>query len=229
MCKNYLTSLNYYLKILIAKSIIIFSILFLNNCQWFIAADTTFLYGTDIKIPDGTPIFKEGFRDGCETVLNSRGNTFYRTRYDGFRFNPDYIRNSEYKFAVSRGYGFCFNYILRFVNSGSDDYIVSPSHFDWTLGSIDDTRYEKGKDIGFGTDQSMIKENIFEDIFWWTKTKDGKGGGAMSENIFYGTNYGYFGSFSLPDGSFGHTDSGISARPFGDHSPFGGPYRPFGD
>jgi len=203
--------------------------LFLNNCQWFKAADTTFLSGTDIKIPEGTPIFKEGFRDGCETVLNSRGNSFYRSRYDGFRYNPEYIKNSEYKFAVSRGYGFCFNYILRFVNAGSDTYIVSPSHLDWSLGSIDETMDEKGGGMGFGINQSAIDEDVFSDIFWWTKTDDGAGQGAMSGSVFYGTNYGHFGSFGLANGSFGFTDSGTKTKAFDDYAPFGGAYSPFGN
>jgi hypothetical protein len=221
MCKNYTSN--------IIKILSVVLILLLANCEWFRVADTAFLAGTNIKIPEGTPIFKKGFKDGCETVLNSRGNSFYRTRYDGFKYSPQYIDNAEYKFAVSRGYGYCFNYVIRYLGEGSDAFIVSPSNFNWGLGSINETNDSKGQGAGFGLDQSAIDQNIFSDIFWWTKTKDGKGGGAMSENVFYGTSHNYFGSFGLPDGSFGHTDSGISNNAFGDYSPFGGPYSPFGN
>ncbi|MFT4718790.1 MAG: hypothetical protein ACI9IL_001131 [Rickettsiales bacterium] len=173
--------------------------LIVSGCQWLKGADTTFLSGTNIKIPEGTPTFKKGFRDGCESVLSSRGNTFYRTRYKGFKYDPRLIDDSEYKFAVSRGYGVCFNYILRFINdAGSDEYIVSPSNFDWSLGSIDHTIVGKNENLGFGLNQSVADNNIFSSVFDFTRSSaadGGEGKGAMSSNIFYGTNYKYFGSF----------------------------------
>ena len=173
--------------------------LVISGCQWFRGADTTFFSGTNIKIPEGTPTFKKGFRDGCESVLSSRGNTFYRARYKGFKYDPRLIDDSEYKFAVSRGYGFCFNYIIRFINdSGSDEYIVSPSYFDWSLGSVDNTIVGKNENLGFGLNQSVADNNIFSSVFDFTRSSTADGGegkGAMSSSMFYGTNYKYFGSF----------------------------------
>tara|TARA_Y100000389_G_scaffold169836_1_gene176411 strand:+ start:40717 stop:41319 length:603 start_codon:yes stop_codon:yes gene_type:complete len=197
MCQNYFTHIK---TIFLSKIIILLILSVLAGCQWLKAADTTFLSGTNIKIPEGTPTFKKGFRDGCETVLNSRGNSFYRTRYSqGFRYDPKLIEDSEYKFAVSRGYGFCFNYVIRFLNeAGSDSYIVSPSNFDWSLGSIDNMVTSSDENLGFGLDQSVADNNIFSDIFDFTRSSTASGGqgkGVMSSNVFYGTNYKYFGSF----------------------------------
>ncbi len=64
-----------------------------------------------MKIPDGTPAFQKGFRDGCETVNYARGNVFYRSRY-GYRYDPKMISNSEYRFGHSRGYSWCFYHVL---------------------------------------------------------------------------------------------------------------------
>lgn len=199
MYKNHITNTSSYLGPIIKRVVILLVFLTLSNCQWFRAADTTFLSGTDIKVPEGSPTFKKGFRDGCETVLSSRGNTYYRTKYSGFRYDPKLIKDAEYKFAVSRGYGFCFNYIIRFLNAGSDDYIVAPSNFDWSLGSIDEMMSDgEPGGLGFGLDKSVADNNIFSDIFDFTRSSTASGGegkGAMSSNIFYGTNHKYFGSF----------------------------------
>lgn len=178
--------------------LLIFS-LFLSNCRLFKGSGTTFLAGTNIKIPEGSPTFKKGFRDGCETLLSARGNSFYRSRYDGFKYDPELIDNPEYKFAIGRGYGFCFNYTIRYLQGGADEFIVSPSQFDWSRSNFNEMIVSEKENSGFGINQSAINNpRGINEIFDFTRSSRASGGegkGAMSSNIFYGTNHNYFGSF----------------------------------
>ncbi|OFW80257.1 MAG: hypothetical protein A2887_04200 [Alphaproteobacteria bacterium RIFCSPLOWO2_01_FULL_40_26] len=84
----------------------------LSSCRWFTGAGTTFFAWTNIKVPDGTPTFQQGFKDGCSTVLYARGNVYYRTRYS-YRYDPKMIGNPEYRFGHSRGYTWCFQHMLQ--------------------------------------------------------------------------------------------------------------------
>jgi hypothetical protein len=112
----------------IIKTIInigIFYMLFAaSGCTWFTNARTPFLSGTNFKTPDGTPAFKAGFEDGCSSALYSRGNAFYRARYD-YRYDPNMIGNTEYHFGHRRGYGYCFVTFIQKFGSG-DAYIEKP-------------------------------------------------------------------------------------------------------
>jgi hypothetical protein len=125
------------------KTFLIAMILLLNSCS------SSFLSMTSFKVPDGTPLFQEGWRDGCSTQLGVRSTSFYRMKYAGYKRNPDYIDNPEYNFGYSKGYSYCFNYIVGgayFGQGGSDSYIYGKgTQFDMTRGNWNNTvNYETG-------------------------------------------------------------------------------------
>ncbi len=114
----------------------------LSSCRWFGEATTPFFSWTNFKVPPGTPVFQQGYKDGCSTVLYARGNVFYRSRYS-YKFDPKMIGNTEYRFGHSRGYSFCFQHVLASTSGpvGSFDKYLSPQGYDKTYnaGNINDT------------------------------------------------------------------------------------------
>lgn len=99
-----------------------------TGCKWFTEGmGTPFLSMTNIKVPAGTPVFRQGFKDGCSTALYSRGNGLYRTRYQ-YRYDPKLIEHPEYRFGHSRGYSYCFTYAASPLNgpNGSSDKYLNP-------------------------------------------------------------------------------------------------------
>lgn len=115
----------------------------LISCRWIDGIGSPFFSWTNIKIPDGTPTFQRGFKDGCSTVLHARGNDYYHTRYK-YRYDPNLIGNTEYRFGHQRGYSFCFQMIVGPSNSivGSPDRFLfhygNGAAFDPKPGSIND-------------------------------------------------------------------------------------------
>lgn len=77
------------------------------------------------KIPDGTPSFQTGYKDGCSSSTYARSNVFYRTFYK-HKYDPKMIGNPEYRFGYSRGYTWCFQYSLSGAgaNQSWDRYIL---------------------------------------------------------------------------------------------------------
>jgi len=126
------------------KKIFVIAIILVGGCK------SSFLSMTNFKVPDGTPMFQEGFRDGCGTILGARSTSLYRMKYAGYKFNPDYIDNPEYKFGYGKGWGYCFNYIVGagyFGQGGADSYIYGKgaTPFDMGKASWDSTvNYEEG-------------------------------------------------------------------------------------
>lgn len=100
------------------KILLLVLLLSLGGCKWFTGMGTTYFAGTGFKIPEGTPVFQKGYKDGCSTVLYARGNVWYRTRY-GYRYDPKLIGNPEYRFGHARGYTWCFQHILQGTTGGS--------------------------------------------------------------------------------------------------------------
>jgi hypothetical protein len=110
----------------------------LGSCKWFTSAGSPTFAWTNIKVPEGTPVFKQGFKDGCSSSTYARGNSIYRMRY-GFKFDPKLISNSEYRFGHQRGYTFCFLYMLQGDSGrGSFDlYLFPQGNSDtWTAKDI---------------------------------------------------------------------------------------------
>jgi hypothetical protein len=89
---------------------------------------------TNIAIPEGTPLFQKGFRDGCGNAFYARGNGFFRARY-GYRFDGNLAGNTEYRFGLSRGYGYCFAHVVAGPYGGpqgSFDRALFPHGYDET-------------------------------------------------------------------------------------------------
>lgn len=106
----------------------------LAGCKWITRASSPYFSMTNFKVPDGTPVFQKGFKDGCSTVLYSRGNVLYRNRY-GYKYDPKLIGNSEYRFGHQRGYTWCFQHSLAATSGpvGSWDRIIQPYGYDRTF------------------------------------------------------------------------------------------------
>lgn len=110
----------------------------LTSCQWFSTIGSPFYTMTNFKIPDGTPAFQQGFKDGCSTSTYARSNVLYRSRY-GYRYDPKMIGNAEYRFGHSRGYTWCFQQSIAGATGalGSWDRYLHPYGYDTTFSSGD--------------------------------------------------------------------------------------------
>lgn len=118
-------------------------LLIMGGCRWLTGGGTPFFSMTSIKIPDGTPAFKQGFQDGCSSVVNARGNMLYRTKYK-YRYDPKMIENTEYKFGHSRGWAWCFQNVLSESTGPQksfDTYLMPYGNwgYDSSVGSINET------------------------------------------------------------------------------------------
>lgn len=101
---------------------------------------------SNFKVPPGTPAFKSGYKDGCSSVLYSRGNMFYRSRYE-YRYDPNMIDNTEYQFGYSKGGNWCFSHIVG----------ISPDN---TLGPGDglSSLYPQGANAMFDMSPSSVDD-----------------------------------------------------------------------
>lgn len=116
--------------------IILFTALMLSSCRWFTEASTPYTFMSSMKIPQGTPAFQQGYRDGCSFLFYARGNGYYRTVYK-YKYNPKLNGNPEYRFGYKRGISFCFNYIVPGVKS--IDQFIFPYKDPIVAGNINDT------------------------------------------------------------------------------------------
>lgn len=100
--------------------------------------DSPYNKWTNFRIPEGTKDFQTGYKDGCSTAFYSRGNAFYRNRYE-YRFDPKMINNQEYRFAHARGYTYCFTYIAGSANGpvSSFDRYINHHGYDATYNKAD--------------------------------------------------------------------------------------------
>ncbi len=169
------------MKILI-RVLLLFLLIQVFGCKWITNSGTPYFEWTNFKIPQGTPAFQAGYKDGCSTVLYARGNVYYRTRYS-YRYDPKMIGNSEYRFGHSRGYTWCFQQVVAGTSGpvGSFDKYLNPGGYDPTFnaGNINDAW---GGMFGGGLD-APIKANPangFDAMFdVWS---GGSGGGVFSAN-----------------------------------------------
>lgn len=115
------------------KILVIVLLLELAACRWFTSSGTPYNAWSNFKIPQGTPVFQQGYKDGCSTVLYARGNVWYRTRYK-YTYDTKLIGNPEYRFGHSRGYTWCFQYILHSSSgpTASADKYLMPYGYDTT-------------------------------------------------------------------------------------------------
>lgn len=120
-------------KILLKILILPLSIIYITSCKgvYRFAQNTPFsptLAMAGIKVPEGTPKFQQGWKDGCSTGYHARGNGFYRS-FHKIKQNSKLFMDPEYEFGHQRGYGFCYTKALSHLNSGTgwDDYLFARS------------------------------------------------------------------------------------------------------
>ncbi len=169
------------------KIIIILILLFTSSCRWF--ADSKFtdhnLAFTNIRVPPGTPNFQKGYKDGCSTVLYSRGYGLYRTRYD-YKFDPELIDDPEYFFGRKRGYNYCFGYITGgsgHFSGGWDRYLFAQGStgFNMGKGNLNNTA------LGGGVLSDKISGGVGGFLGVLQQNRAGnKKGSVMGGHIFYG-------------------------------------------
>lgn len=173
----------------------------LSGCKWIMNMNKPFSSLTNMTIPEGTPIFQKGFRDGCGNAFYTRGNGFYRARY-GYRFDGNLAGNTEYRFGISRGYTYCFAYIVgpsaggpqappdRFLNYSDSTYMGNTNTVNSSWGGF----FEGG---GTWNDSVAIGGNTIDGIFdvyqkgisGGTAFNTGEGGviwGGNSRGQFFG-------------------------------------------
>jgi hypothetical protein len=166
------------------KILLLTILLFLGSCRLFSGASRYNLAMMDYAIPDGTPIFQEGYRDGCESGLYSRGNSLYKIKYSGHKYNPKLIDNPEYKFAFGRGYGYCFTLNTAGGHSGGADKFIYGKGVPFDMGrtSYDGTiNYEQGSWRNPFSSGSGVN-GIFEAV------QSPKGFSVFGSHPLYGTN-----------------------------------------
>ena len=63
--------------------------------------------------PPGSPEFKMGFKDGCESGLATYGTIFYKARYSFYQ-NYDMLSNIDYDRAWHESFNYCRHYNLKY-------------------------------------------------------------------------------------------------------------------
>ncbi len=161
------------------------TILALSGCKFFTGAARYNLANMKYTVPAGTPIFQQGYRDGCENGLLTRGNTLYRMKYRGFNYTPSLIENPEYKFAYGRGYGYCFTINTAGSHAGGTDaFIYGKGVADLRKTSLSETlNYETGTWNNPLNDKYGGLNGVFDGI---TKPK---GFSVFGSHPFYGTSH----------------------------------------
>jgi len=178
---------------MVKKFLLIILLLNLGACRWFSEAGMPFFAWTKIHVPQGTPVFKKGFADGCSTTLYSRGNVLYRNIH-GYRYDPKMINNPEYRMGHQRGYNYCFVMVLQYESGprGSPDRLLFPHGYDETFdaGNINSAwgGFFKG---GLGSPIGEGSGSGFDSMF--DMVSGGGGGGALSANpLWAGGSHGQF-------------------------------------
>jgi hypothetical protein len=159
-------------------------ILVLSGCKMFSGASRYPIANMNYTVPDGTPIFQQGFRDGCENGLYTRGNGLYRTKYSTYKYTPSLIDNPEYKFGYGRGYGWCFTLNTAGGHGGGADAFIygKGTPFDMGRGNIDGTlNYETGS----WNNPLNINSGGINGV--WEAVQSPKGFSAFSSHPLYGS------------------------------------------
>ncbi len=167
----------------------------MTGCKWFSSAGTTYYAWTNFKVPEGTPVFQQGFKDGCSTVLYARGNDFYHTRYK-YKYDPTLIGNTEYRFGHQRGYTWCFQTVLSAVsgpNGAPDKFLFVYGNESWGFDASPGDINNSGLFGGQGGDSAFNSSlttpgsgvNAMFDVF--QKGTDSTGVGGVGGTVF-GTN-----------------------------------------
>jgi hypothetical protein len=166
----------------------LFLIFLISSCS------APFYAGTNIKVPNGTPSFKQGFTDGCSTLTYARGNLFYRMRYKNkATYNPKMIDNAEYNFGYTRGRSWCFHQVvsgksgpkgsfIKYIQPDENETIL-PDLFSQPLPSYDNNlKFGNAYELTVEGVRGNANEDIFQDFFG--KKDEGISGGWFPAVIY---------------------------------------------
>ena len=64
--------------------------------------------------PEGTNLFKKGWRDGCETGISVTSNYFQRHFYS-FKQDPELAKDKEYYTAWKSSFWYCSRYVMQYL------------------------------------------------------------------------------------------------------------------
>lgn len=106
-------------------TILVFS---LTSCRWFTEGfGSPFITMASFKLPNGSPAFQAGYKDGCNQIYYSRGNSFYRALHK-YHYDTKMSGNKEYRFGYKRGISYCFNTVISGTAGpvGSADKYIFP-------------------------------------------------------------------------------------------------------
>jgi len=104
---------------------IILLILTLAGCQWngntmasqlFHPVPPRMYEGMVDGAPEGTPVFRTGFKDGCESGMSAYGSLDYKAKHE-FRHDPELAINDEYHSAWLLGFRHCRWYTASWTQS----------------------------------------------------------------------------------------------------------------
>lgn len=87
--------------------ILIMTVITLQSCSW--AGPRPILMDMD---PPGSPEFKMGFKDGCESGFATYGTFFYKLNYSFYQ-NYEMLSNVDYDRAWHEAFNYCRHYSLK--------------------------------------------------------------------------------------------------------------------
>lgn len=175
------------MKIFKSLTAVLLASFVLSSCSWIKAMETPYTMGAGFKVPDGTPVFKQGYKDGCSTLFYARGNGYYRSKHK-YHYNPKMHHNSEYRFGYKRGMSYCFNTIVPGVTSW-DRHLFYYKDDSMMAKSINDTGlFSSGLSIA-GESSGGGLSNVLT-AFWGTGENSVMGGNILwaggSKGQFFG-------------------------------------------
>ncbi len=92
---------------------IILTILLVNGCHYANkprGIDRGMIDGA----PDGTPIFRSGWKDGCESGISAVGSLQYKAA-NGFSYDATMLSSNEYHNAWRLGFRYCRWYTAQWL------------------------------------------------------------------------------------------------------------------
>ncbi len=99
------------------KIILLIATMFCISCTGF-TQPLGHAHGMQDGAPEGTPQFRMGWRDGCQTGFHVSGDTHYKF-LNSFTFKADFIEDDEYNEAWYMGFNHCRWYIASWQRRAS--------------------------------------------------------------------------------------------------------------
>ncbi len=91
------------------------ALLLLCSCQSLSNIKPMGMYrGMEDGAPKGTPVFRSGWKSGCESGMAAMGSLQYKLVH-GFDYNPEMLNNNEYHNAWRLGFRYCRWYTTQIV------------------------------------------------------------------------------------------------------------------